>query len=187
MGESERESGGASASPLSGRERRPRRRAGRWHRRRQRPRWRSSHPRPFCFVSAVTRGCQMPISNRCIKVNLEGDGTFMRGLRPAPIQPMSEASMAEMPEEPVCSQGMSMSFKPGGKPTKPLYPSTIKFPGFLQNSDSPRSTGSFSKCGPWTLGSSACNRHKKKRQIQARWKIELCKKKRESESEGLCM
>ena len=120
----------------------------------------------------------MPTSNRCIKVNLEGDGTFMRGQRPAPIQPMSEACMAEMPEEPVCSQRMSMSCKPGGKPTKPLYPSTIKFPGFSQNSDSPRSTGSFSKCGPWTLGSSTRNRHKEKRQIQARRNIELCKKKK---------
>ena len=144
---------------------------------------------PSLFLaSTFTPGCQMPTSNRCIKVNLEGDGTFMRGQRPAPIQPMSEACMAEMPEEPVCSQRMSMSCKPGGKPTKPLYPSTIKFPGFSQNSDSPRSTGSFSKCGPWTLGSSTRNRHKEKRQIQARRNIELCKKKkREGESEGLCL
>jgi hypothetical protein len=92
------------------------------------------------FVSTVAPGCQMPTSNRCIKVNL--DTTLSKH---------------------------------------------YQIPRFGANSDSPSSIGSFSKCGPWTLGSSACNRQEDETN-KGKSGIKQCvKKKMRRETNMVCV
>jgi hypothetical protein len=49
-----------------------------------------------------------------------------------------------------------MSCKPGGETHETTVSKHYQIPRFGANSDSHSSTGSFSKCGPWTMGSSFC-------------------------------